>query len=113
MKYTDIYNDDDMARYAEQEGSLFFRHDTMKCFGSRILDIKRKGTASGELKVVFVTSEKASPTDPTRVYSLRILKEDGRVTSPVHFHSSRNLVKRLLNLPYDQMLVEAAKLKSN
>lgn len=113
MKYTDIYNDDDMAKYAAQEGSLFFRPDTMKCFGSRILDIKRKSTASGELKVVFVTSEKASPSDPTRVYSLRVLKEDGRVTSPVHFHQSLRLVKKLIRLPYDQMLVEAAKLKSN
>lgn len=113
MKYTDIYNDADLAQYNQQFGYHFFDEDTLRFFDSRILDIKRKETGTGELKIVFITSEQCNWGDNPRQYSLREILENGSVINHVKFHSSLRRVKKLIRLPYDQMLVEAAKLKSN
>jgi hypothetical protein len=66
-----FYSVADIEREARYAGSHFFDRDTMRFFGSRVLD----GTYAGRL---FVTSEKGPHDDSPRLYTVRVIIPAGR-----------------------------------
>lgn len=106
MKYEHIYDSRDLAQFNAESGKHFFDRDTMRFFKSRLLGVYQRVDASGQLHILFITSEKKCFNDFTRVYSLREMNRDGSVTNILTVGESTSYLKKLLKLSYEQIIAQ-------
>lgn len=107
MKYEHIYDSRDIAQFNAEAGKHFFDADTMRFFKSRVLGVYQRVDASGQLHVLFITSEKKCFNDFTRVYSLREMSRDGSVTKILTVGQNTSYLKKLVELPYEQIIAQS------